>query len=199
MTDRTEMTESEQNRLRLGLQMIGDEASRVDPATARRRPSWSRQRTIVAMAAGAAICLAVLVPLLSDKDPGYTGTDQGAGNGLTAPQSISCARAIVVGHVVAIRDASKPNRAVLTFAVKSWIKPARGPGNVEFNILDPRPAGDWSPGTRMVMWLPRDPSIGATVNREFQGLTATRKFYEQALPRAEGVTCPRDWLPDSPR
>lgn len=207
-----DLTEREEQRLRHAFAMIGEEAARDEPSQETTQPTasqpWLRRRSVV-LAGALAIAAAVLAGgLVVTTGGGESSTPRAGsaltspdssedGNGITAAQAIACSRAIVVGHVVAVRDASEPGRVVVTIDVQEWIKPASGPNRADFNVVDPRRVNEkrWKPGTRVLFRVPlrRDRLAGVS---QGDHVPFNRKMFVQALPKARYATCPPLFRPN---
>jgi hypothetical protein len=206
----TELTRLEEERLRLALGLIADEAGRDAPAP---RPApqavWWRRHTMVttALGAAAAVC-ALLVGLgaLGDTGPAGSGSgstgardnesgDHDSSQGQSSQEYIACARMIAEGDVLAVREAPQQGRVLVTFAVQDWIKPTEGADEVELDLVDPTAAGisePWAKGQHVLIVVPSREDLVAD---SFSGsaLAGGRSFLEHYLPEAAGVECPPYW------
>ncbi|MGY0058448.1 hypothetical protein ACWY4P_18170 [Streptomyces sp. LZ34] len=194
-TDVTELTESEENDLRLALRMIGKEAGRADapPRPAPRTMWWRRRGTIGGvLAAAAALSVGVLIFWLVDGTPvrSSIGDDQG----LTGVEWVACARIAAEGEVVSVRDASQPHQVVVTFAVRDWIKPAQGAKQIEINTVDP----EWleeKPFKAGQHLLIVDAGLPNGEVNYFTGrhIKYERELFNSELPKAANTECPAFW------
>ncbi|RZU15116.1 hypothetical protein [Streptomyces sp. BK239] len=91
----------------------------------------------VGLAAVAALCAALLTASPQDRRAPDGASRDAGGQGQTYAEGIACARLIAEGDVLDVHPASRPGRVLLRFAVSDWIKPGRGAGTVELDLVDP--------------------------------------------------------------
>ncbi|MEE1942430.1 hypothetical protein V1L54_24015 [Streptomyces sp. TRM 70361] len=199
--DAVEPTRREEERLRLALGMIGDEAGRPEPAPhiARRTAVW-RRRGVLAGALGAAAAVSVLLLVIGppggDGSPGSEGPGrEEAGQGQTYQEYIACARMIADADIADVRRSPEEGRLLVTLDVREWIKPTSGAERVELDVVDPSVAGvgePWREGRRALVVVPARDDLAADV---FTGdaLADQREQLEYYLPRAAGTECPSHW------
>ncbi|MES4904876.1 MULTISPECIES: hypothetical protein [unclassified Streptomyces] len=192
----TELTESEEDDLRLALRMIGEEAGRADvrPRPAPRTARWRRRGTVGGvLVAAAALSVGALVFWLAD---GRSVRSSGSadGRGLTSRQEIACARIIADGEVVAVRDASRPHQVVVTFAVRDWIKPAQGAKEIKINTVDPEWLEEkpFKAGQRLLILDLGYPN-GEVLYYQGRHAKWQRDLFKRELPKAAKTECPAFW------
>lgn len=192
--------------------MIGEEAARDEPpqeTTPSRsgHPWWRRRPAIAAgaLTAAAVVCAAVVA--------GIGGAENGAprsptalrpsdssegGNGITYAQGIACSQTIVVGELLAVREAPERGRVIVTIDVQEWIKPASGPSQVNLNVIDPRTYNEerWKPGTYVLFRIPLRLDRLAGVSQG-PDVKFDRKMLVRALPKSKQATCPPPFRPAS--
>lgn len=204
------LTGREEQRLRRAFAMIGEEAARDEPipataASTASRLRWRRRPAIIAGGLAAAAACAIVVAVIGGAGNGASQSPTAlrppdsseGGSGITYAQEIACSRTIVVGDVIAVRDASKPGRVVVAIDVQEWIKPASGPDRASLNVIDPRRVNEkrWTRGTHVLFTEPlrRDELASVSKGREVK---FDRKMLVEALPKASHATCPSPFRPD---
>ncbi|MEU0054852.1 hypothetical protein [Streptomyces sp. NPDC006334] len=158
----------------------------------RRRPALA---AAVGLAAVAVLCAALLTASPKDRRA-HDGTSRDAGGqGQTYAEGIACARLIAEGDVLDVHPASRPGRVLLRFAVSDWLKPERGAGTVELDLVDPSVAQVEEPfgkGQHLLLVVPlredleTDASSGAELPRMREVIDANRS-------KAATTKCPRNW------
>lgn len=196
-TDVTELTESEENDLRLAMRMIGEEAGRADvPLRPAPRTMWWRRRGMVGsvLVAGAALSVGVLVFWLVDgrsvRSSGITDDDQG----LTNAEWVACARTAAEGEVVSVREASQPHQVVVTLAVQDWIKPAQGANQIEINTVDPEWLEEkpFKAGQHLLI-VDAGRADGEVNYYRGRHVKYERELFKRELPKAAKTDCPAFW------
>jgi hypothetical protein len=77
-------------------------------------------------------------------------------------QAVACARAVLVGEVVAVADAKLPYRSRWTLHVTEWVRPTSGPAEVTYVVGGPRASlaggglGTLPPGQKGLFLVPAD-------------------------------------------
>ncbi|MFP3989771.1 hypothetical protein U9R90_20305 [Streptomyces sp. E11-3] len=208
MPDERELTGHEEERLRLALRVIGDEAAREEPATPRPLAWWRNGSVIGPLAAAAAVVGVIVLGIANGagtgstnnaKDAGADAGDKkvsdGAGQGQTHQEGIACAKMIVEGDVLAVRKSSAEGRVLITLEVTEWFKPTKGTERVELDLVDPSLVDDersLRKGQHILVYVPvredldTNPSIDDEVPSE-------RKNLEYYLPRSAETVCPPYW------
>lgn len=169
------------------------------------RPSRMRPALVVAvgLAAVATLCAALLTTSSGDtrtggtttEDPGGTTTEDSGGQGQTYAEGIACARLIAEGEVLDVRPASRPGRVLLRFAVSDWIKPERGAGTVELDLVDPSVAQVEEPfgkGQHLLLVVPVREDLEADASSGAE-LTRMREVIDANWAKAATTECPRYW------
>ncbi|WP_326604330.1 hypothetical protein [Streptomyces sp. NBC_01800] len=182
------LTESEEDRLRLTLSLIAKEADREATAQAAHR---NRRRVLTGMLIAAAVAISMGIAVTGD--PSSTAGRPGPrGDGkLTTAGAIACSRVIAEGDVVSVRDAPQPDRVILTFHVKDWLKPAHGAQQVDLNVVDPAKDGllkRWQPGEHVLIVVETDRDNHVNTYRG-DTIAERRAELEPALPKALGMKC----------
>lgn len=216
-TEPREPTAADEERLRLALTLIGDEAARADDwadvwadpraatgtARARRTGRWhalpTRRRRAVSGALGAVAALSLGALLIFGADGADDEVPADSGRGQDRYEGIACSRLIADGDILAVRDGPE-GRVVLTVAVREWVKPARGPGRVRVEVADPSANGSdepWRPQRDVLLVVPVRPDLLAAA---YDGGSRTSQLarMKRDLPRAERTSCPAYWrtVPD---
>lgn len=185
-------TESDEERLRKALHLIGEEVGRPAPV----RPPRRRHGGMIAGALVTAAVLVIGVLTLSLGDFGRDeGDNDGAGQGQTYAEGIACATFIGTGEVVEVQAADETDRIIVTFEVQEPIKPADGEEIVELNLLNPAIVDDQfalAPGDHVLLEVPqrrdRTPSVSRGAEIEHRS-----EIIESWLPEAAETTCPPYW------
>ncbi|WP_156724924.1 hypothetical protein [Streptomyces apocyni] len=213
MPDERELTGQEEERLRLALRMIGDEATRPSPAPPRPVAWWRGGRAIGPLVAAAAVVGVIVLGIanggsgLSDGDAGAgaksdskSGADagsaeDGAGKGQSHQEAIACARMIVEGDVLAVRESSREGRLLVTLQVTEWFKPRSGADQVELDLVDPRVVDSersLRKGQHLLVYVPLREDLDTNPDIDDE-VPSGRKNLRYYLPRSTETVCPPYW------
>lgn len=213
MSEPTEPTAADEERLRLALTMIGDEAGRTDgwaadtwadtwagadTRTARAHRTGRRRRALSG-ALGAVAALGIGALLVFGAGGADDEVPADSGQGQNRYEGIACSRLIADGDILAVEDGPE-GRVVLTLAVREWVKPARGPERVRIEVVDPSANGadePWKPQRDVLLTVPVRPDLWAAAY-DGPGRTSELAQMKRDLPRAERTSCPAYWrtVPD---
>ncbi|WP_405615956.1 hypothetical protein OG292_21925 [Streptomyces sp. NBC_01511] len=202
-----DLTDSEEDRLRRALAVIGEEAGRGDPVKGPVRPRASRRRRgigIGALVAAVAAGIGLLTLTLGNPNTASPGGGDraapdaggaGSGQGQTLLEWVACGRTIAVGDVMAVSPSGQDGRLTVTFAVRDWIKPSQGEREIELDVVDPAEARvrePWRVGQHLLIVVPqrRDLETDTFAGAE---LADNQADIEEALPEAERTPCPTVW------
>jgi hypothetical protein len=163
------------------------------PAPALVSPALRRRRTLLAVAAGAAVLLGSALWLGPLRDDGQRedmvgGAGPGESAALTPEGFINCSQLIMEGTVLSVEPVPGAERDTITMAVDTWYKPAEGEAEVSFPMdwnVDPRlQVGDYT-----LISIPKGgdgtPDNWSTGNQ----IPELRQMIVQALPGADDNSC----------
>ncbi|MCX5558484.1 hypothetical protein [Streptomyces sp. NBC_00038] len=168
------------------------------------RASLPRRR--LALVGGALAAAVLCAAALLTNDTWFRDTQSGATRttgpaedegsvGQTYAEGIACARLIVEGDVLDVRQAPQAGRVLLTFAVDDWIKPGQGESTVELDLVDPTVAAveePFSKGQHLLLVVPVREDLEADASSGTE-LTRMRKIIDSNWAEAAKTECPPYW------
>ncbi|MHC0432316.1 hypothetical protein ACX6XY_19335 [Streptomyces sp. O3] len=192
--DEREPTLGEEERLRLALRVIGDEAARRGPEARAAAPTvwWRHTGPLAAVAVVAAVVLGIV--LSGRATDGSEGGDAMA-EAQSETEAIACARMIVEGDIVKVREPSDRGRVLVTLDVTEWFKPAHGAGRIQLDLVDPAIVDvdrSYQKGQHVLIYVPIREDLDANPSIDDE-VPSRRKNLEHNLPRSQGVECPPYW------
>ncbi|MFJ4011092.1 hypothetical protein [Streptomyces sp. NPDC090026] len=198
--DEREPTEREEARLRIALGLIGEEAQRQGPVSRAAAPTvWWRRRQLAGPLAAVAVAAAVVLGVVLSGGATNGARDSGGGDAMARGQSdteaIACARMIVEGDIVGVRESSDQDRVLVTLDVTEWFKPTRGAERVELDLVDPAIVDAdraYQKGQHVLIYVPTRDDLDANPDIDDE-VPSGRKNLEHNLPRSKGVECPPYW------
>ena len=201
LTEMSQLSGPEEDRLGRAMTVIGREAARDEPADdaatgeTSSPPTWWRRPQLLAAACVAAI-VAIVAVVYANRG---SEPNQEASQALNGAEEIACAYQIVDGRIASTEGAARPHEVWMTVAVDDWIKPATETrattrfltGSARFNETKP-----YRPGQRvLVLVLGKPDAAVGNLATLYRGEEADwqRRRIQRYLPKATQTKCPDVW------
>lgn len=193
----THPPDTDEARIRHAFRMIGEEAGVAD-SPQRPQNAHRRGRALAGALVAAAVIATVVVTTLSTGDPADSDDSGDGVQGLSFSEQIACAKSVVEGDVLAVRDIEpepefQQPQVRVTLTVTDWIKPAEGEGRLDIDLLAAdTPHPPIKTGEHLLIEIWKDPGIP---HRYFRGnqVGMTREALIDNLPAGMKTTCPDFW------